>query len=151
MAKNTPDLLQKLGSDFGGKPRGRYLCPCGKEFEARVDNVRSGNTVSCGCRTRTRDGLAGREKYTYISYKSMLERCYNSRHPRYADYGGRGVLVYFDWLGRDGFARFLAEVGRRPKGLTLDRIRVEDSYEPGNVRWATPKEQANNRRPPRRK
>jgi hypothetical protein len=83
---------------------------------------------------------------TYVSYRAMLRRCYDVKHERYIDYGARGVCVYFDWIGEGGFIRFLGHVGKRPKGKTLDRIDPRKGYEPGNVRWATVKMQARNRR-----
>ena len=73
----------------------------------------------------------------------MKDRCYNVRHPRFADYGGKGITVDAAWL--NCFCAFLADVGKRPVGMTLDRLRNDLPYRPGNVRWATPKQQARNR------
>ncbi len=82
---------------------------------------------------------------TYQSWRAMIERCTREAHPRYPHYGGRGIMVHADWIGRGGFARFLEHVGERPEGMTLDRKNVNGHYEPGNVRWATPLEQRWNR------
>lgn len=80
---------------------------------------------------------------TYNSWRAMRERCYYPPHPRYVDYGGRGVLVCDAWRE---FQRFLADMGVRPAGMTLDRVDVNDHYYPANCRWATPLEQTWNRR-----
>jgi len=73
----------------------------------------------------------------------MRERCYYPPHPRYIDYGGRGVLVCDRWRQFDAF---LEDMGVRPDGMTLDRIDVNDHYYPANCRWATPLQQLWNRR-----
>jgi hypothetical protein len=76
------------------------------------------------------------------SFMDAKYRCINPLHHAWESYGGRGIKFLFD-----SFDQFFAELGRRPDGLTLDRINNDGHYEPGNVRWATPKEQAANRRP----
>jgi len=80
---------------------------------------------------------------TYNSWRAMRERCYYPTHPRYIDYGGRGVLVCDRWRQFDAF---LEDMGVRPDGMTLDRIDVNDHYYPANCRWATPLQQRWNRR-----
>lgn len=81
---------------------------------------------------------------TYGSWSAMLQRCTNPRNKEYPNYGGRGVRVCDLWRQ---FENFLADMGPRPPGLTLDRINTDGHYEPGNCRWATASEQASNRRP----
>lgn len=81
---------------------------------------------------------------TYSSWQSMKNRCLNPNEPSYARYGARGITVCDRWLE---FANFLADMGERPAGTSLDRWpNAAGNYEPGNCRWATPTEQALNRR-----
>ncbi len=81
---------------------------------------------------------------TFQSYFNMTVRCTYESHRSYKDYGGRGITICRKWLG--DFEQFLQDMGHRPRGCTLDRINVNRGYTPSNCRWATPKEQAKNRR-----
>ena len=123
-------------------------CDCGRVVRVRGSSLRSGKTLSCGCsrnlgkKTHGKTGSA-----EYRAWSNMRTRCYSKKHKDYPRYGGRGIKVHPDWLGRGSFARFLACVGPRPSELhSLDRINSDGDYEPGNVRWATAAVQARNTR-----
>jgi hypothetical protein len=83
-------------------------------------------------------------KRTRSTWTAMKQRCLNKNNPSFADYGGRGITVCQRWL--DSFQNFLADMGERPAGMSIDRIDVNGNYEPGNCKWSTPKEQVANRR-----
>lgn len=126
----------------------RCQCDCGNERVVREDHLRSGNTKSCGClrveRSRastTKHGVGGTPEYN--AWYNMIQRCDDPTHLAYPDYGGRGITVCPEW--RD-VSRFVADMGRRPTGLSLDRVDNERGYEPGNCRWSTRREQATNTR-----
>lgn len=83
----------------------------------------------------------GRETRTYWSWKSMKQRCNNPKVPKFRNYGGRGITVCARW---SVFENFLADMGERPDGHTLERVDRNGNYEPGNCRWATKRDQSRN-------
>jgi hypothetical protein len=127
----------------------RFVCDCGNEKIARIKNVRSGKTSSCGCLfsnmmadRNTVHGMSGRSR-AYRSWKDMRQRCNNPNNSDWAAYGGRGVRVCPLW---DDFTVFFSEMGECPDGHSIDRIDVNLGYSKANCRWATAKTQANNKR-----
>ena len=94
-----------------------------------------------GNKARLTHGMTGTP--TYNSWFGMIQRCTNPKQPTFKDYGGRGVTICHRWLR---FENFLADMGIRPEGKTLDRKNNAGGYEPSNCRWATHKEQCENRR-----
>lgn len=142
-----------------GEPHGdarhrkvRCRCDCGTEKDVDVYSLRSGGTRSCGClisetasRLRATHGHSrvGKMTLTYRSWMLMNRRCNNQNAKEYYMYGGVGVSVCQRWTS---FENFLADMGERQIGTTLDRIDGALGYSPENCRWATPSEQSMNRK-----
>lgn len=125
------------------------LCDCGAQVRVQASRLVSGETRSCGCLRRDVAKLAGERARThglsrtstYNIWWSMRDRCENPARKDYLRYGGAGVTVCERW-GK--FANFLADMGERPHGMTLDRIDGSKGYCKENCRWATVKEQNRN-------
>lgn len=118
------------------------VCDCGGLAYRRLADLRRKREISCGCRVGLpTHGMSGTSEWN--SYQDAKNRCTNPRHHAWKDYGGRGIKFLFT-----SFEQFYAEMGTRPAGLQLDRTNNSGNYEPGNVRWATPEEQNNNKRNP---
>ena len=123
-------------------------CVCGNFVIVRGSNLRSRTTKSCGCLRSEVEKVAaikhgGCSSKTYQSWRAMRERCSNPNNSHYNSYGGRGIVVCERW---NNFALFLADMGERPPGKTLDRINNNGNYNPTNCRWATDTEQRANKR-----
>ena len=138
-------------------------CVCGGQCLVRVEALRFGNTISCGCVLRAwrnqhcttlnlQHGDADHGEVTdlYQIYQGMIERCYNPKNKNYQYYGARGIHMWSGWTAL--YACFkqdvLTSIGPRPSpDHTIDRINNDGHYEPGNIRWATRAEQNRNKRP----
>ena len=136
-----------------GRKRGLVFwlcqCDCGKQTKVISNNLRTGNTKSCHdrgrppiihghCRRPSNHGSP-----TYMIWCTLRQRCQNPNNPNYRNYGGRGIKVCKRW---NKFENFLADMGERPKGRSIDRINNDGDYKPSNCRWATWSQQMKNRR-----
>lgn len=145
-------VISAAPKSMGRNARWNCLCDCGNRSTPREYNLVAGLTQSCGCTWATRRLTADTTKHgharghgtrEYRSWCSMMTRCFNKADASYAKYGAAGITVCERW--RD-FTNFLADMGPRPPGKTLDRINNLGHYEPDNCRWATFAEQQRNRR-----
>ena len=133
------------------KKDGVYLwlcnCICGGTCRPTSYHLRSGHTKSCGClkieKAKNRLLTHGMSSHSaYHSWWDMMNRCYNSKHKHFKNWGGRGIKVCEYWHKLENF---IEDMGERPAGLTLERKDNNGNYELKNCIWATMKEQGNNR------
>jgi hypothetical protein len=130
----------------GDGPTWNCLCDCEATIIVEGHKLRSGKKKSCGCTRQRKHGHATHSERSgaYMTWASMLTRCYNPEVPGYKWYGALGITVCESW---HDFRNFLADMGERPEGLTLDRYpNNTGNYEPNNCRWATRHEQNTNTR-----
>lgn len=132
-----------------GKSYWLCRCECGTERAVFTGNITDKKSLSCGC---LRDEMASKKNRThglsktaeYKVWAGMKRRCQNPNEKAYADYGAKGVTVCQRW--HDSFEAFLEDMGKRPSPKhEIDRIENSKGYEPGNCRWATRPEQAQNK------
>lgn len=152
--KNKVTILGPTGNkNCSGKSLWYCRCDCGKEFIAVGSNVKSGNTRSCGCHNLQRireqglsnktHGLSNSDEYHI--WRGIKQRCRNPNNKDYHRYGARGIDILDEWF--ESFESFYNYLGPRPSEQhSVERIDNHGDYEPGNVKWATQKEQSNNTR-----
>lgn len=155
-------VIQRMDNAKNRKLRWLCKCDCGKEKIILGYHLKSGHTKSCGCLRKEvtikrlsiinkgneyslKHGRSKNDK-TYTSWRHMKDRCTNSNHKYWKDYGGRGITVCDRWLGENGFIHFLEDMEEAPSGLTIERKQNDLGYFKENCEWATPEQQARNRR-----
>ncbi len=130
-----------------------FICECGNEFEASIDAVKCKNTKSCGCfqkamarKANKTHGLSSHPLYS--TWKHMTARCIDPKESGFKHYGARGISVCDLW--NNNIKAFIDYVTPLPNalqpGYSIDRIDNDGNYEPGNVRWATQRDQTLNSR-----
>jgi len=140
-------VLRQGGKAKNGQLKWICQCDCGNTAHVLGCNLRTGNTISCGCyhkeQTSKRSKTHGRtHTREYRIWENMKKRCLKENNPDYPNYGGRGITICSRWMK---FENFYEDMGDS-NGLTIDRINNEGNYEPSNCRWATQTEQNLNQR-----
>jgi hypothetical protein len=143
-------LVVQQAESIDGRGAWSCVCDCGATKTILDKSLRSGKTQSCGCLqadvTAERNhshGMVGSKEYR--AWKHIKGRCHNPNDAAYANYGGRGIELFPAW--REDFSAFYAAIGPAPsRSLTVERIDNDRGYEPGNVKWATRREQTRNTR-----
>jgi hypothetical protein len=139
--------IEVVKINVAGKKVWQCSCECGGSREVSTAQLRKGVLTSCGCVTKNRTAILQGCKTVhplYQMYKAMIRRCHKKTCKAYKNYGAFGVEVCFEW--RNDFWRFVEDMGDRPDGYSIDRINPFGNYESENCRWATAKEQSENKR-----
>jgi len=142
-------VVAQAGSVHGSR-LWEVACDCGRKTVVQGGNLKNGHTTSCGCWQKESASINGFKhgeirSREYRAWKAMKDRCSRTDGQAHKNYKGRGIVVCKRW--QSNFSIFLADMGRCPQGLTLDRKNNDKGYGPKNCRWATWSDQAKNRRP----
>ena len=142
---NKLTVIMKTGRNKRGKTLYLCRCDCGEEPIIVGSKIKNGATKSCGCAKLGHGQALEGGTSEYNIWRSMKQRCSNSKDKSYPRYGGRGIKVCKRWT--NSFENFIKDVGERPTSEhSIDRKKNDGNYEPTNCKWSTRKEQANNTR-----
>lgn len=152
MSRPTTDLIGKQFDEWTvicmahEKYKWICQCSCGNLGEVYSRNLKNGQSKSCGCykiKVATKHGMYNSPEYK--AWSNMKDRCYNSKHKNFHNYGNRGVIVCNEWL--NSFEVFYTDMGARPSSdHSIERKHNDGNYEPGNCKWGTKTEQSRNTR-----